>query len=159
MSTIYFVSIKRSFKLLQSYMSLYEFHQIGGRETYVPKVVQLVFIHKDESLQVISLQMTSPKVCKGINQRKYPLCLYLRSNNTQDLVGQKGNCKKHGLVLSPPIQKALNLGYLLIRSTSCFINSLEGSLVSKNHLKNVKVRVFVTCSSCHKFKSNQGCQK
>jgi hypothetical protein len=39
MSTIYFVSIKRSFKLLQSYMSLYEFHQIGGRETYVPKVV------------------------------------------------------------------------------------------------------------------------
>jgi hypothetical protein len=39
MSTIYFVSIKRSFKLLQSYMSLYEFHQIGGRETYVPKVI------------------------------------------------------------------------------------------------------------------------
>jgi len=34
-------------------------------------------------------------------------------------------------VLSPPIQKALDLGYLLNRSTSCFINSLEGSLVSE----------------------------
>lgn len=145
-------------------MSLYEFHQIGRKETYVLKVIQLVFIHKDEYLQVIFLQMISSKVCKDINQRKYPLCLYLRSNNAQDLVGQKGNCKKHGLVLSPPIQKALDLRYLLNRSTSCFINSLEGSLVSKiiskmSRLESSSLGLLATNSKVIKGAKSNGSSK
>jgi hypothetical protein len=48
------------------------------------------------------------------SQRKYRLYLFLIFNYAQDLVGQKNNHREHGLVLSPPIQRALDVLYIKI---------------------------------------------
>jgi hypothetical protein len=58
--------------------------------------------------------MTSPKVYMDIGQRKDLLYLYLIFNYAQDLASQKGNHREHGLVLSPPIQRALDVLYIKV---------------------------------------------
>jgi hypothetical protein len=48
------------------------------------------------------------------SKKKYRFYIYLIFNYAQDLVGQIGNHKEHGLVLSPPIQKARDILYIKI---------------------------------------------